>query len=162
MSLLGMHLKVQGSKDVFLQINLFVANLLNYRRRRRDYLRQQPTTQTKVLKWGVCKSPVDQPKHFECYVKTEQIGTSGCFTSSDLYGYTLNISDGQEKCVYRKPVINIGDVNHSRKGRTRQLYGRRRKPCWMQYECTKYSPHGLEMLKKQKLCKDYMQGLEPC
>ena len=27
-----------------------------------------------------------------------------------------------------KPVINIGDVNHSRKGRTRQLYGRRRKP----------------------------------
>ena len=28
----------------------------------------------------------------------------------------------------KKPVINIGDVNHSRKGRTRQLYGRRRKP----------------------------------
>ena len=27
-----------------------------------------------------------------------------------------------------KPVINIGDVNHSRKGRIRQLYGRRRKP----------------------------------
>ena len=30
--------------------------------------------------------------------------------------------------MYRKPVINIGDVNHSRKGRTRQPYGRRRKP----------------------------------
>ena len=27
---------------------------------------------------------------------------------------------------------------------------------------TKYSPHGLEILEKQKLCKDYMQGLEPC
>jgi hypothetical protein len=27
---------------------------------------------------------------------------------------------------------------------------------------TEYSPHGLEMLKKQELCKDYMQGLEPC
>lgn len=27
---------------------------------------------------------------------------------------------------------------------------------------TEYSPHGLEMLEKQELCKDYMQGLEPC
>lgn len=43
MSLLGMHLKVQGSKDVFLQKNLFVANLLNYRRRRRDYLHKEST-----------------------------------------------------------------------------------------------------------------------
>jgi len=32
----------------------------------------------------------------------------------------------------------------------------------MQYENTEYSPHGLEMLKKQELCKDYMQGLELC
>ena len=32
----------------------------------------------------------------------------------------------------------------------------------MQYEYTEYSPYGLEMLKKQELCKDYMQGLEPC
>ena len=32
----------------------------------------------------------------------------------------------------------------------------------MQYEYTEYSPHGLEMLEKQELCKDYMQGLEPC
>ena len=32
----------------------------------------------------------------------------------------------------------------------------------MQYENTEYSPHGLEMLEKQELCKDYMQGLEPC
>ena len=32
----------------------------------------------------------------------------------------------------------------------------------MQYEYTEYSPYGLEMLEKQELCKDYMQGLEPC
>ena len=32
----------------------------------------------------------------------------------------------------------------------------------MEYEYTEYSPHGLEMLEKQELCKDYMQGLEPC
>ena len=30
----------------------------------------------------------------------------------------------------------------------------------MQYEYTKYSSHGLEMLEKQKLCKDYMQDFE--
>ena len=30
--------------------------------------------------------------------------------------------------MYRKPVINIGDVNHSLMGRTRQLHDRRRKP----------------------------------
>lgn len=40
------------------------------------------------------------------------------------------------------------------------LSGLRRKPCWMQYEYTKYSPHGLEMLEKQKLCKDYIQDFE--
>ena len=32
----------------------------------------------------------------------------------------------------------------------------------MQYEYTEYSLHGLEMLEKQELCKNYMQGLEPC
>ena len=40
------------------------------------------------------------------------------------------------------------------------LPGLRRKSCWMQYEYTKYSPHGLEMLEKQKLCKDYMLDFE--
>lgn len=35
---------------------------------------------------------------------------------------------GRKSVYIEKPVINIGDVNHSRKGRTRHLHGRRRKP----------------------------------
>ena len=35
---------------------------------------------------------------------------------------------GRRSVYIRKPVINIGDVNHSLMGRTRQLHGRRRKP----------------------------------
>ena len=35
-----------------------------------------------------------------------------------------------------------------------------RQHSWMRYEYTKYSPYGLEMLEKQKLCKDYMQDFE--
>ena len=62
----------------------------------------------------VNKPDVGQPKFLENYVTVEYIGTSGCFTSSLLYGQLVNISVwvGEVWLAY-KTGCNIGDVNHS-------------------------------------------------
>jgi hypothetical protein len=75
-------------------------------------LRQLPGPERTRLE----KKPyVDQPKSLEDYVKSEYIGTMGCFSSSMLCDIQLNRCKRlKARAICLKPFYNIGEETITR------------------------------------------------